>query len=247
MMQAQGLDEAQLEMLCEMASALKEECDIWVSPDSTLVSERFSDSFLNRLKIHHATSEEKFKKASFEYAFIAAARFAGSVATKTYSQTYQGADVEVDGVRWSLKTEASAKISRSSIVISKFSEARWIRECQTPADFARECVPRIIRHLDEYDRIATLRAFSVDAYHVRYDLVEISKDLLRLVSTIDESDFTPRTTNGSSSALVHDSSGIAFKVVLDGSVEKVTIRRLPTRRCKLHASWTVASIPEAEE
>ncbi|MEU0210461.1 hypothetical protein [Streptomyces canus] len=245
--QAQLLDDAQLEMLGEMAEALRQPCEVRVDPSSDLANGEFSDYFLNRLKIHHATSEEKFKKASFEYAFIAAARYSGLSAAKTKSQTFQGADAMVDGVRWSLKTEASAKISMSTIVISKFSEARWIRDCETPGDFARECVPRFLRHLDEYDRIATLRAFSVGRELVHYELIEIPKSLLACVANLREEDFTPRTRNGGSSALVRDARGIAFKVVLDGSVEKVTLSRLPVQRCLFHASWTVPTIPETEE
>lgn len=245
--QAQLLDSAQLEMLGEMAEALQQPCEVRVDPASDLASNEFSDYLLNRLKIHHATSEEKFKKASFEYAFIAAARYAGASASKTKSQTFQGADAIVNGVRWSLKTEASAKISRSSIVVSKFSEARWIRDCETPGDFARECLPRFLGHLDEYDRIATLRAFSVGRELVRYELVEIPKGLLMGVANLTERDFTPRTRNGGSSALVGDFNGIAFKLVLDGSVEKVTLSRLPVQRCWVHASWTVPTIPETEE
>ncbi len=245
--QARLLDSAQLEMLGEMAEALRQPCEVRVDPHSDLASSEFSDYFLNRLKIHHATSEEKFKKASFEYAFIAAARYAGFSASKTRSQTFQGADATVDGVRWSLKTEASAKISKFSIVVSKFSEARWIRDCETPGDFARECLPRFLAHLGEYDRIATLRAFSVGRERVRYELIEIPKSLLTSVASLTEYDFTPRTRNGGSSALVRDESGIAFKLVLDGSVEKVTLSRLPVQRCWTHASWTVPTIPETEE
>ncbi len=247
MTEAQLLDDAQLEMLGEMAEALRAPCQVRVDPSSDLAGGKFSDYFLNRLKIHHATSEEKFKKASFEYAFIAAARYSGVSANKTKSQTFQGADAAVDGVRWSLKTEASAKISKSTIGVSKFSEARWIRDCETPSDFARECVPRFLRHLDEYDRIATLRAFSMGPELVRYELIEIPKSLLVRVADLGEDDFTPRTKNGGSSALVRDSSGIAFKVVLDGSVEKVTLSRLPVKRCRFHSSWTVPTIPEIEE
>ncbi|MGW4222155.1 hypothetical protein ACWEG1_01730 [Streptomyces bauhiniae] len=245
--QAQLLDSAQLEMLGEMAEALQQPCEVRVAPASDLVSNEFSDYFLNRLKIHHATSEEKFKKVAFEYAFIAAARYAGGSASKTRSQTFQGADATVNGARWSLKTEASTGISESNIVVSKFSEARWIRDCETPVDFARECLPRFLAHLDEYDRIATLRAFSVAPELVRYELVEIPKSLLMRAADLTEYDFKPRTKNGSSSALYKDSDGIAFRLVLDGSVEKVTLSRIPVQRCRVHASWTVPTIPEVQE
>ncbi|MFJ1647309.1 hypothetical protein [Streptomyces sp. NPDC088258] len=245
--QARQLDDSQIQLLCEMAESLRRPCDVWVNHESDLVSNRFSDAMLNRLKLHHATSEEKFKKASFEYAFVSAARYAGFSSYKTRSQTFQGADVVMDSVRWSLKTEASANIHESNITVSKFSEARWIRDCLTPEDFAKECIPRFLKHLGEYDRVITLRAFDAPGDRVRYHLVEIPKGLLALVGRLKPDDFSVKTKSGGSSALVCDSSGVAFRVVLDGSVEKVTLARISVDRCIRHAIWTVPTIPDSSQ
>lgn len=244
---ASQLDEAQLNLLCEMADAFGKPFTEELNPRSDLVSDGFRSYMLNRLLMHHATSSEKYNKTSFEHAFVSASRFAGRHAEKTAAHTYQGADVVVDGVRWSLKTEAAAEISPRYIVISKFSEARWIRECQTGDEFAEQSIGRIEKHLSEYDRILTLRAFSVDTHNVRYDLVEIPHDLLALARNLRAVDFKPRTRNGSSSAVVHDDDGRpAFTLVLDGSVEKIRLRTIPVARCLLHVRWTVPVAPEAD-
>lgn len=245
---AQELDPAQVELLCEMADAFGWSVQSWTNPASDLVSDGFGDSLLNRLRLHHATSDEKFNKTSFEYAFKSASKSAGRKASKTESHTYQGADMVVDGTRWSLKTEGSQKMSKSSITISKFSEARWIRDCITPSDFAREATARLMRHLSEYDRIATLRGAYVDNQKaVKYELVEIPHATLSAIGSLSSTDFSPRTKVGSSSATVRVSDGESFKLTLDGSVEKVTLRNIKIAHCTIHGVWTVPVLPAADQ
>lgn len=241
---AQSLDEAQIELLGEMAEAFRWDVSTWYNPNSDLVHNGFGESLLNRLRLHHATSEEKFNKTSFEFAFKAAARFAGRNALKTTSSTFQGADVVVDGVRWSLKTEGAANMSTSAITISKFSEARWIRDCTNEVDFAWETAARIGKHLSEYDRVITLRGRYVNNNQaVLYDLVEIPHEMLQSATTLDAAAFSPRTSAGSSTAQVFWRNHHAFTVVLDGSVEKVTLRNIQVSQCLSHARWTVPVLP----
>ncbi|WP_209447285.1 hypothetical protein [Amycolatopsis alba] len=238
------LDDAQVDLLCEMADAFGRKADTWEHPDSDLVTDGFGSSMVNRLQLHHATSEEKFNKTSFEFAFKAASRFANRRAEKTVAHTFQGADVVVDGVRWSLKTEGAANMSQDLITISKFSEARWIRDCVTQEDFAREAPARIERHLSEYDRVLTLRGFYVQNHEaVRYDLVEIPHAMLMAATQLTERDFSPRTGAGSSRAQVFYEGKPAFTVSLDGSVEKVTLRNIQVSQCMTHAQWTVPVLP----
>ena len=241
---ARTLNDAQLDLLINMAKALRVDIQEQVNPRSDLMGGGFAEYLGNTLRLHHATSKEKFKKKSFEYAFVAAAAHAGHSARITSQATVAGADLVLDGaVRCSLKTEAAAGLNRNSITISKFSEARWIRECRTPDDFRRETATRMMRHLHEYDRVFTLRAYDTARDRVRYDLVEIPLALLLRVETLRPADFSPRTSNGSSSATVLDSDGRpAFRVRLDGSVEKITITGLPVSKCVIHASWTVPTI-----
>lgn len=51
----------------------------------------------------------------------------GKIGVITARDTFSGVDVTVDGVRFSLKTEASKAIRADQITISKFTEARWIQ------------------------------------------------------------------------------------------------------------------------
>ena len=239
------LPQSQVDLLLEMVEAFTSPVEQTLLPTTDFVDSAFADQFCNRLRIHHATTAEKFKKKTFEYAFVEASRHGGHDAEITSSATMAGADVVRNGERFSLKTEASANISSDSITISKFSEARWIRECSGPRDFCRETQSRIPRHLDEYDRVVTLRAIDQETSRIRYDLVEIPTDVLRRIEVLTPQDFSEPTVNGSSSADIRDSTGRRlFKLRLDGSVEKVTISGLLIACCVTHASWTVAVVDE---
>lgn len=241
------LEPARVALLVDMARALAGDVEEEISSDSDVLTEGFAENFVNRLRIYHATNAEKFNKKAFEYAFVAAARYAGSSAEVLPNAVAPDADVEVDEVRFSLKTEAAKNLNPRRIHVSKFAEARWIRECQTPEDFAREAAQRIPEHLRRYERILTLRAFDVsagplegDLPSVRYELWEVPRELLLRAEDLRPEDFAPRSSAGSSRADIKLGDGTtAFRLTLDGSVEKVTLAGIRTDLCRLHGAWTV--------
>jgi len=109
----------QIKLLISMAKALHARVGADIAPGSDIVVPAFAENFSSRLLLHHATNEERFKKKSFEYAFRAASIAAERDARIVTNAAHPGADVLVNGVGFSLKTEASEKIRRSSITISK--------------------------------------------------------------------------------------------------------------------------------
>ena len=226
-----------------------------IAPDSDLLSKDFASYFANRLRIYHAANTEKFNKKAFEYAFVAAARYAGNSAIILPSTVAPNADVEIDNHRYSLKTEAVRNLSRTAICISKFSEARWIRDCETPEDLTREATRRVPEHLRCYERVFTLRAFDMHAVllgdelpAVRYELWEIPRSLLMHVENLRPEDFAPKSTAVSSCANVMLDDGTrAFRLALDGSVEKVTLAGIRTDLCRFHGAWTISMMVAEEE
>src|SRR5690606_21528118 len=104
------------------------------------------------------------------------------------SMVHRGADLEVDGRYYSLKTEAAKGLNPKSITISKLMEARWIRDLGGPEDAPGQVRQRILSHLQEYERIFMLRSYG-DETRVRYDLREIPKDVLSAVENLDARDF----------------------------------------------------------
>lgn len=235
----------QIHLLTEMAESLHKKIIQYIDPKSDILTPDFIDDFINRLKIHHATHAECFKKKSFEYAFESASINTGKKAKIVDSETYPGADVIVDDTSYSLKTEASKGIKKDYITISKLMEARWIRECVSRQDFARETKIKIVGHLEKYERILILRAFKISRNEIKYDLIEIPKSVLMNIRNLTQEDFEERTKNGSNCAIVKcskDGKKYNYKLRLDGSVEKVTISGLPTELCRLHGSWTLTGV-----
>jgi len=218
-----GLDPVQVELLTEIATVMMRRVEETVNPTSDLVTPRFAANFRNRLLIHHATNEAKLTKKAFEYAFKGACEADGKTGFITLSDTFSGVDVTIDGVRFSLKTEASKDIKAEQITISKFTEARWIQQQTTLDELAREAASRVPAHLNNYDRILVLRARELSGSRLRYEIVEVPRDLLRRVSTLTAADFSPRTAQGGSSARVIVNGRDAFTLRLDGSDGKITI------------------------
>lgn len=236
-----SLDELKIHLLAEMAVALTRAVSIHspASP-SDIASTRFAADFANRLLLHHATNEERLNKKTFEYLFVASCKAAGKTATRVTLSDHPHADVSVDGVMYSLKTEASAGISEDLITISKLMEARWIRDCRTAGDFVRGLKDKVIPHLESYERIVMLRSFVLKGPQVRYDLIEIPQSVLLGVKGLKASDFSPKTANNSTRASVVVDGEESFILRVDGSVEKITVSSLRLDHCRLHASWQLA-------
>lgn len=242
-----NLKPTQIALLLEMARAMTVEIEEYVNESSDIISPEFATNFSNRLLIHHATHTEKFGKKAFEYAFANALIATGKSAQITPSSTNPGTDVVVDGVNFSLKTEASARINRKKITISKLMEARWIRECNTREDFTNAVVNRVVTHLQQYQRILMLRAYNVSRNQIQYELIEIPHSLLLEIISLTANDFTEKTANGSCRASVYIAEHKAFTLSLDGSVEKVTILGLDTNLCFYHASWIIPTFTEEQD
>ena len=242
-----GLDPIQVELLTEVATVMLRRVEETVNPNSNLVTPRFAANFRNRLLIHHATNEAKLTKKAFEYAFKGACEADGKIGFITLSDTFSGVDVTIDGVRFSLKTEASKDIKAEQITISKFTEARWIQQQTTLDELAKEVASRIPTHLNNYDRILVLRARELSGSRLQYEIVEIPRDLLRRVSTLTATDFSPRTAQGGSSAKVTIDGRPAFTLRLDGSDGEITIAGLRIAFCTRHASWIIPTVTPAPE
>ena len=236
---APQLTATRLSLLNQMAVALQTEFEGLQNTGSDLASPTFYEYFASRLLIHHAVVEEKLNKKSFEYIFRDALRNDGKLAELSASSVHSGADIVSDKTRFSLKTEASRNIRSAKITISKFMEARWIRD-QDEAGLAQQSARMLGEHLKGYDRIVMLRAFYLNTAQVKYDLVEIPHALLLLATQVKAQDIVlSRGSSGGGSAIVRQNGQTVFTIKFDGSVEKVTIANLLVSRCVSHASWCI--------
>ncbi|MEH6652340.1 MAG: hypothetical protein V7707_20170 [Motiliproteus sp.] len=210
-----------------------------VDPSSDIVDAKFAKNFQMSLVLHHAHSAQPLIKQLFEHKFLEACIARGWSGFIESSPVNPGRDVHANNTDWSLKTEAAKSSSRHKIKISKFCEARWIRECRGPADYFAGIAAHIIPHLNRYERIILLKVTEPSAGMISYALYELDTDLLRLMGNVGVGDFAPRSVNGSSSVPVMYKGERAFTLRFDGSVEKITIEQISTKLCRFHGEWII--------
>ena len=125
-----NLTDQQLEVITRICKSFEKGVSIRINSDSDLCREyAFVEYFADLFSVYHSITEHKFEKKSFEFAFKYASIAAGHSAEVNTNSSFQGADVIRDGVKFSLKTEGEK--SKSSIKVSKFSEARFIAKYKT--------------------------------------------------------------------------------------------------------------------
>ena len=206
------------------------------------LTENAFEYFSMRLAAHHAFSSTVLKKENFEHILEQAFARTGVPAQRANSMTTRGADLRVDGVRLSLKTEAAQNIDARYITISKLMEAAWIKRITTREDIPPYITSMVLPHFQNYDRIFILRSYPDQrrASCVRYDLREIPKVILEQIGALTADQFTQLTTTRTTSAVVRADGRAAFKFRLDGSDDKLTINQLDVNLCPLHAWWSLA-------
>jgi hypothetical protein len=236
---AANLHPKQVMLLERMAIAMSTELESFRNPDSDMANDDFYFAFSNQLLLHHATQSQPLNKKMFEHVLRYAAEEAGRSAFINPNPTDPSWDVQVDDQRYSLKTQADANTSLSALAIQKFMEARWLRDCQTKAQVANEASRRMREHMLRYDRVLMLRARAVVAMPFRYLLYEIPKSVLGLATRIHDGMVEDQNSAKSWGIDLLDERGRAFRMLLDGSVEKVRVYGLQTDRCVLHAEWRV--------
>lgn len=219
-----------------LASALAEEPRYRIE-SSDIVTDDLAAYLGYHFALYHALTADVVKKRAFERALVTAARTDGRLVEVPSSQTNPGHDVSIDGVTFSLKTEASRAISTTGVTISKLMESAWTKALRSEKD-ALIGLERILVHLDRYDRVLMLRVFR-NADSTRYELLEIPKSVIMSMKDLSILDFTPITPAGSTKAVVRCADQTAFTLVFDGSDNKITIRNLRVALCRLHATWWI--------
>lgn len=240
------LDRPQLALLYRYMTAMQRPVTSQSLPGSDIAEPKFVAAVGHYLALHHATQTTALNKKGFEFLFQFACDAAGRNAAMNRNTTDANADVIVDGVGFSLKTQADKAVKRHTLYIQKLMEARWIREINSPQDFHDSGVRHILEHLGRYERILVLKVYPRAGSRMTYELVEVPMSLFGLLSNLGVADFPSKNQFGTCSVSVPDAQGEAFRLVFDGSVEKIRIFNLRARNCVSHAEWTV-SVPDDED
>ena len=210
------------------------------APDSDVITDAALASLGDRLLSHHAGSRQALSKDRFEFAFESALNTSGIPAQLVKSRTNRGHDITILGTPVSLKTEAAATIKDESIHISKWMELGR-GEWKLPL-----LLDLFLEHLQNYDRIFTLRRLRDDLTKIRYELVEIPKALVLEAANCELEICTNSRQNPQPGyGYVKDASGhLKYSLYFDGGTErKLQIKHLRKSLCKVHATWVFESAP----
>jgi len=211
--------------------------------ESDFVSEDFARQFGDKLRIHHETSSGPLTKDRFERTMVEVLTACGHKA-ELARRGNPGHDLTVDGVRWSLKTQADCGIKVDELYISKFMELGkgvWVTEGDLGG--LRD---QMLEHMKAYDRIFSLRCLSASRARSRsrggeceYELAEIPKSLLTMCSgghckMMQESRQIPKPGY----CIVTVKDRVAYRLYFDGGTErKLQIKDLQKSDCVVHATW----------
>jgi len=215
-------------------------------PDSDLVNNSFLNDFGDVLRIHHCFSRQALSKDRFEYALEKTLNLCGKSASLATSRTNRGHDITIEGTPCSLKTQADNAIKEEELHISKFMElgkGKW----PTTANGFSSLRDMFMKHMQNYERIFTLRCLSKSPEKWWYELVEIPKNLLEEANNghFEIKRNTSQTTMPGYCRVKDGEDNLKFELYFDaGSERKLQIRHLQKKSCILHATWIFSTDAE---
>ncbi len=238
----QTLSQGQLALLDAIVETFQQPIGASRDESSDVVNSDFLVAFGDILKLHHTMSDDYLDKHRFEAAMERVYRALGRDAFRP-SRCHPGHDLTVDGVAWSLKTQGDNQIRRDVLHISKYMElgrGKWEQESDLPG--LRD---RFLEHLKAYQRVFQLRYFRQKLADLalprhRYELVEISKKLLREARRgVFQMQQQSRQNPKPGYCTVRDGDDrIRFQLYFDGGTErKLQIKNLRIDLCHVHAHW----------
>ena len=193
------------------------------------------------ISAHHGLAVDALKETGFENAFRDACEAVRWGVDPPASATRRFVDVTVrtsDGQhrRLSLKSTAARRLSRSTVHISKLTEAAWIQDVRS----ARDRRTRTLELFEEYcatvDAIVMLRAFRHDPQSMPYcyQLIEIPNDVFTSLQSLPLSAFE---ADGPTLDCSFGGNPVAARVSLDRSDAKITVKQIQLSACVVHEEW----------
>lgn len=261
------LHPSSLPPLAQVIAALTSGTQAKLHSDKLLDQEIF-EYLTGFISTHHALSNRPLKKENFEHAIEHIFRRQGKEVPQTTDPTRRGADIMVDGVRYSLKTcSTSGPRLPNTVDISKFAESRWLREPLLDEDFSTIlslCKESVRTHLAEYDDILMLHNHSTiqdDKPVVLYRLYKMPKSIFEAVYDLDETSLAKMYLQGKNkrtrrnpeanapqtiTAPIYIDQNLIAKMSLDGSVEKLRFLSVSLDACSIQSEWTVTTTTQGD-
>ena len=206
---------------------------------SDIVTEEILWGLGDTLRMHHGLSKEAFSKDKFEYALERVLLDSG-VNAQLARTGNPGNDIEIEGIKVSLKTQADGKIKRDFLWISKFMELGKGKWGNDPEDL-NNLMTMFLNHMRDYERIFSLRCLNKGPRIWTYELVEIPLELLHEAKDGRlEMKLNSKQSPKPGYCYVYDrNERLKFQLYFDGGGErKLQISKLRKDLCIVHASWS---------
>ena len=214
-----------------------------VNEQATWLTPEWIEYFGLSLSVHHGMTTEPLAQKSFETVFRNACESVGWEIFGAESQTTRFLDLTVrreDAAeqKLSLKSTAAKRLSRSTVHISKLTEAAWIQDMRTARERRERTVNLFREYMSAVDSIMMLRAFRTgQEIPTEYQLLEIPTAIFR--SLLD----APASEYGADGPTIDCALGgldVAARVSLDRSDAKITVKQIQVAACTVHVVWEIA-------
>ncbi|SDU31907.1 hypothetical protein [Desulfobacula phenolica] len=228
--QIEKLNKFKQQRVFDFIKALNKPLKESTNKDSEYVNSAFSEEFRSRILTQHAFQNSPLFQDSFDSAFMAASKASG----KDCKEAPIGErfwDVEVDGLRISLKSTREKNLSSKTLKISKLTEAAWIQDCRSAAIREERTKNLFIEYMDIVGSIIQLRYFKKKQM---YELVEIPMELFKPILDVPRSYFN---SDGPTINIPVGENPPNLKLRLDRSDAKITIVSILKERCIVHGTW----------
>jgi len=235
-----SLNGNQIRFVMDIIGVLSEPFEYKNFYDKSMFSEDYFDIFADYVRIHHALSDEPFTKDKFEYALNRSCKVLG-IPSSLPGRTNPGHDIEINGIKISLKTQADMHINENYIHISKFMElgkGKW--ETESDLYLFRD---KFISHMNNYDQIITLRCLSTKNEREnglwKYEMIKIPKELLMKAKRgrfemKENSNQNPKPGY----CYVNENDEALFELYFDGGGErKLQIKKILKANCIVLANF----------
>ena len=192
------------------------------------------------MSVHHGATTEPLRLTAFETVFRNACEHVGWNVLAPGSRTQRFVDMTVSprpgmALHLSLKSTAARDLSKTSLHISKLTEASWIQDVRKASQRRLETIKLFRAYRQAVSHIIMLRAFrdNTEAPPCLYQLVEVP---VRLFDSIEDAPVEALTTDGPRVPCKIDGKQVAT-VALDRSDAKITVSSIKLSACTVHAEW----------
>ena len=231
-----------IRFVARMVESLSSPPHAKVNKQKTWLPADWIEYFGLALSVHHGTTTQPLEQKGFETVFRNACESVGWKVQKPVSETQRFLDLRVkrggfSELKLSLKSTAAQRLSRTSVHISKLTEAAWIQDMRTAKQRRERTLALFREYMNAVDSIMLLRAFRKEqAIPSEYQLIEIPSGMFRSLQKAPLASFNADGPTINCSYGEHD---VAARVSLDRSDAKITVKQIKLAACIVHVEWEI--------